>query len=243
MHVQVRRRLGGQHTATLVIWSCDQHEYIVRTDVLRFVFREAEPNLVVFVQPLEEAGQWDAVGAKLAAAAKALEGAGCAGAIICCNSVHQAYEVAQAAVTMPILHISEVAANEILKRGLKKVALFGTRFTADRASYFVTRLEQKGLQVVLSPEEERLELHEIIFNELTVDSITAKSRTRFAEMIRATMESGGADVALLACTELSLLQPEKEEAVAGGGGKERLLVLDTAELHAMAAVDFMLADA
>ena len=85
-------------------------------------------------QPLEEAGEWDAVGAKLAGAAQALEGAGCAGAIICCNSVHQAYDLAQAAVSMPILHISEVAADEILKRGLKKVALFGTRFTADPSS-------------------------------------------------------------------------------------------------------------
>ena len=200
-------------------------------------------------QPLEEAGEWDAVGAKLAGAAQALEGAGCAGAIICCNSVHQAYDLAQAAVSMPILHISEVAADEILKRGLKKVALFGTRFTADPGSYFTTRLEQKGLEVVLSPEAERMELHEIIFKELTVDLITPASRKRFAEMIRSTVESGGADVALLACTELSLLEPEKEEAirgaagaaggVAGGGG---LLLLDTALLHAMAAVDFMLTD-
>lgn len=197
------------------------------------------------MQPLEEAGEWEAVGAKLASAAKVLEAAGCAGAIICCNSVHQAYGIAQAAVSMPILHISEVAADEILRQGLKRVALFGTRFTADRASYFTTRLEQKGLQVVLSPEAERIELHEIIFNELTVDLITPQSRTRFAEMIRSTMESGDADVALLACTELSLLQPEREEAVAGGGpgSRERLLLLDTAKLHAMAAVDFMLADA
>ena len=197
------------------------------------------------VQPLEEAGEWDAVGAKLASAAKALEGAGCAGAIICCNSVHQAYDIAQAAVSMPILHISEVAANEILRQGLKRVALFGTRFTADRGSYFTKRLEQKGLQVVLSPEAERIELHDIIFDELTVDSITPQSRTRFAEMIRSTMESGDADVALLACTELSLLQPEREEAVAGGGpgNKDRLMILDTAKLHALAAVDFMLADA
>ena len=199
----------------------------------------------ICMQPLEEAGEWEAVGAKLASAAKVLEGAGCAGAMICCNSVHQAYDIAQAAVSMPILHISEVAADEILRQGLKRVALFGTRFTADRASYFTTRLEQKGLQVVLSPEAERMELHEIIFNELTVDSITPQSRRRFAEMIRSTMESGGADVALLACTELSLLQPEREEAVAGGGpgSEDRLLLLDTAKLHALAAVDFMLADA
>ena len=97
-------------------------------------------------QPLEEAGEWEAVGGKLAAAAKTLENAGCAGAIICCNSVHQAYDAAQAAVSIPILHISEVAADEILRRGLKTVALFGTRFTADAASYFTARLEQKGLQ-------------------------------------------------------------------------------------------------
>ena len=68
-------------------------------------------------------------------------------------------------------------------------------------------------------------------------------------MATAATAGGGADVALLACTELSLLEPEKEEAirgaagaaggVAGGGG---LLLLDTALLHAMAAVDFMLTD-
>ena len=93
-----------------------------------------------------------------------------------------------------------------------------------------------------------MELHEIIFKELTVDLITPASRKRFAEMIRSTVESGGADVALLACTELSLLEPEKEEAIlsaagaAGGAGGGGLLLLDTALLHAMAAVDFMLTD-
>ena len=59
-------------------------------------------------QPLEEAGEWDAVGAKLAGAAQALEGAGCAGAIICCNSVHQAYDLAQAAVYFLQLRMGEL---------------------------------------------------------------------------------------------------------------------------------------
>jgi aspartate/glutamate racemase len=82
-----------------------------------------------------------------------------------------------------------------------------------------------------------------------VDLITPASRKRFAEMIRSTVESGGADVALLACTELSLLEPEKEEAIRGAAGAAGgvadgggLLLLDTALLHAMAAVDFMLTD-
>lgn len=56
------------------------------------------------------------------------------------------------------------------------------------------------------------------------------------------MENTGADVALLACTELSLLQPQKEQPVASGGANGGMLVLDTAKLHAIAAVDFMLAD-
>ena len=72
---------------------------------------------------------------------------------------------------------------------------------------------------------------------MTVDVVKAKSQARFAEMIRSTVESGGTDVALLACTELSLLQPEQQEVIGGD-----VLVLDTVELHALAAVDFMLAD-
>merc|ERR1712224_354385 len=122
INAEVRRRLGGCHSAQLVLWSVDLQEVV----------------------SCEEKGEWDKIGTILATAAKGLASAGCKGIIICCNTVHRAFDMAQQAVPVPILHIAEVTAQEIQRRGLKKVALFGTQFTTVPDSFFVKRLEAHG---------------------------------------------------------------------------------------------------
>ena len=216
INAEVHRRLGRSHSARLLVWSCDQQEYIEQ----------------------EKVGNWPTVGEKLGAAAQVLEAAGCEGLLIACNSVHQGYERAQSAVSVPILHISEVAADALLARGLRRIALFGTLFTCHAESYMMERLERRGLEVVLAPEPERAELHDIIFEELTLGVVSEGSRRRFGEMLRASSEEGEVDAVLLACTELAMLEPCLQPGVGEAQGGPPLL--DTAQLHAMAAVDFML---
>jgi len=96
----VRARLGGWHSAELLVWSCDMHPVV-----------EAEFS-----------GDWARVGAHLAAAGRALERAGCEGLVIACNSVHEEAAFAQLcrAVSIPILHIAEVTADALLRSGVRR---------------------------------------------------------------------------------------------------------------------------
>ena len=96
----VRARLGGRHSAELLVWSCNMHPVV-----------EAE-----------FAGDWGRVGAHLAAAGRALERAGCEGLVVACNSVHEeaAFARLRRAVSVPILHIAEVTADALLRSGARR---------------------------------------------------------------------------------------------------------------------------
>jgi len=96
----VRKRMGGRHTAELLMWSCDMHPVV-----------EAE-----------FAGDWERVGAHLATAARALEGAGCEGLLVACNSVHNkvAFACLRSSVRIPILHIAEVTADALLQADIRR---------------------------------------------------------------------------------------------------------------------------
>ena len=96
----VYARLGGRHSAELLIWSCDMHPVV-----------EAEFG-----------GDWARVGEYLAVAGRALQRAGCEGLVVACNSVHEetAFACLRRAVSIPILHIAEVTADALLRSGARR---------------------------------------------------------------------------------------------------------------------------
>ncbi len=63
----VRARLGGLHSAHLLLYSVDFHE----------------------IEQLQRAGDWERAGARLAEAARALERAGAAAIALCTNTMHK----------------------------------------------------------------------------------------------------------------------------------------------------------
>lgn len=212
INAEVRRRLGGCHSARLMLSSVDLQEVV----------------------SLEESGDWDKIGAILADAAKGLCAAGCEAIVICCNTVHIAYDAAQEAVKVPILHIAEVTAAEVLRRGMSKVALFGTQFTARADSFFTKRLQAHNIQVVIDTPANLAELHRIIREEAEIADqtpIPAASKQAFVNMMRRAKEEEGAEAAILACTELGIVAVQTDIP--------DVPLLDTAHLHSIAAVDFM----
>lgn len=177
----VAARLGGLHSARLVLWSLDFDR----------------------IAELQHADDWDAAGEILAAAARRLERAGADELVICANTMHRVAPAVERAVRIPLIHLADVTADALLDAGYRRAALLGTRFTMEQP-FYRERLEGLGVDIDVPAPAERAEIHRIIFEELVKGRIEASSRERFAAIVRR-MHAAGAPAVILGCTEFTLL--------------------------------------
>jgi aspartate racemase len=181
-----RERLGGAHSAELLIRSVD----------------------FAPIADLQARDNWDATGAILAGHARVLEGAGAEAILICANTMHLNAPQVQAAVAAPLIHIGDATAAALKARSVTKALLLGTRFTMEKP-FYAERLEAAGLAVLTPSKADRDRLHAIIYDELVVGVITEPSRATVLEIIAAG-RAAGADGIIFGCTEIGLLlDPEK----------------------------------
>jgi len=186
---RVRARLGGLHSARLVLYSVDFAE----------------------IETLQQSGDWDAAGRVLAAAAQALRNAGAEALVICTNTMHKvAPQIAQQ-VDLPILHIADATAERIQARGITRVALLGTRFTMEQ-DFYRERLVAQGLGVLTPAAPARAELHRIIYEELCLGVIREASRVMLRQCM-AELVAQGAEGIILGCTEIGLLVGDADTSV------------------------------
>lgn len=178
----VKERLGGLHSAKLILYSVDFHE----------------------IERLQHAGDWVAAGALLAQAAQALERAGAECLVLCTNTMHKVASSLEAAVNIPLLHIADPTAEAIKAAGLQKVGLLGTRFTMEQDFYRGRLTEKHGLDVLTPSPEDRAIVHDIIYQELCLGIIEPASRTHYRR-IMAQLKAEGAQAIILGCTEITLL--------------------------------------
>ena len=182
----VRERLGGLHSAKVVLYSVDFHE----------------------IAQLQRAGNWDEAEAMLARAAKGLVAAGAEILVICTNTMHKLAVQLEAAAGIPLLHIAMPTAMAIQHAGLRKVGLLGTRFTMEQPFYRDLLQEQYGLDLVIPTEAERAEVHRVIFEELCVGVVRDESRQRYHQIMD-NLVARGAEGIILGCTEIAMLvKPE-----------------------------------
>jgi aspartate racemase len=177
----VRERLGGLHSARLVLWSLD----------------------FAPIAELQAQGDWAATGAILADAARRLEGAGAQAILICANTMHLNAPQVAAAVTAPVIHIADATAQALKARGVTRALLLATRFTMEKPIYR-ERLEATGLSVLTPDQGDRDRLHGIIYDELVVGVTAEASKAAILEII-ARGRAAGADGIIFGCTEIGLL--------------------------------------
>jgi len=170
--------------------------------------------------------QWDSILQILITAAKTLEDGGSDFIILCTNTMHKLAEQIQEEITVELLHIADATADEINRAEIKKVGLLGTRPTMEQ-DFYRTRLEKKGIQVLVPNEEDREIVHDIIFKELCLGNIKQESRIVYKRIIEELVIMG-ADGIVLGCTEIPLLV--KKEDV-------RVPLFDTTYIHAIKAVE------
>ena len=186
----IRERLGGFHSARVVLYSVNFHE----------------------IERLQHAGDWDAAGAILSEAARLLEAGGAAFLVLCTNTMHKVASHIEAAVNIPLLHIADPTAAEIKRAGVSTVGLLGTRFTMEQAFYRDRLSEHHGLHVVVPEPEDREVIHRIIYEELCLGIIKPESRSEYRRVMK-NLATQGVQAIILGCTEISLLVDQQDSEV------------------------------
>jgi aspartate racemase len=177
----VRDRLGGRHSARLLMSSLD--------------FGPVEAAMAE--------GRWDVVSAHLIEAAGQLRAAGAEALLICANTMHKAADAVTAAVPLPLIHIADVTAAALAAAGATRPLLLGTRYTMEQP-FLRERLANLGVATTIPDQADRDELHRIIFDELVVGIVNETSRAAMVAIIDKA-KTAGADSVIFGCTEFGLL--------------------------------------
>ncbi len=186
----VAERLGGLHSARVLLYSVDFHE----------------------VEQFQHAGRWEEAGELLAETARCLEAGGAEGIVLCTNTMHKVAEPIESAVEVPLLHIVDPTGEAIKAAGCRRVGLLGTRFTMEQPFYRQRLAERFGLDVLVPGEADRELVHRVIFEELCAERIEPDSRRAFQRII-ADLAEQGAEAVILGCTEIALLIGEDDVAL------------------------------
>ena len=136
----------------------------------------------------------------------------------------------EAAVGIPLLHIVDATADEIVRCGVTTVGLLGTRFTMEQPFYRERLITKYGLNVLTPGRSERDVLHRVIFEELCLGRLIPASREACRQIMQQ-LVARGAEAMILGCTELSGLIATADAAVP---------LFDTTAIHARTAAEWSL---
>lgn len=206
----VKAALGGFHSAKIVMVSVDFAE----------------------IEALQQQGDWHAAGDLLARAAQSVERAGADCLLIATNTMHKVASAIEQAITIPLLHIADATAEQLITDGITRVGLLGTRFTMEQDFYTGRLEEQFGIDVLVPDQAERDIVHRIIYQELCQGRIEDESRQRYLAIIDS-LHAQGAQAVILGCTEIAMLVGQRDTTVP---------LYDTTALHAQQAVAWALND-
>ena len=201
---EIKERMGGLHSAKCLLYSVDFGE----------------------IEPFMRTGQWEKIGEELINAARVLENGGADLILLCTNTMHKLYDQIQEEIEIQILHIADATLEKILQENIKKVGLLGTRETMEQ-DFYNSRIENKGIQVIVPDEKEKELVNQVIFEELCLGKINDRSRKNYIKIIEGLI-SMGAEGIVLGCTEIPLLINKDDSSVP---------LFDTTYIHAMKAVE------
>lgn len=200
----IKAELGGLHSAKICLYSVDFSE----------------------IESLQHQGKWDETAVILSKAAQSVEAGGADCLLICTNTMHKVAPQIEEQITIPILHIADATAEQLLSDGVTKVGLLGTRFTMEQDFYKRRLVDKFGIEVLVPNEGDRDVIHTVIYSELCQGVVSAESRERYLEVVDR-LSSQGAQAVILGCTEIALLINQQHTDIP---------LYDTTKIHADYAV-------
>jgi aspartate racemase len=177
---RVQERLGGHHSADLLVHSLDFSE----------------------IRQCQIDGDWERAGKIMAASAAGLVGAGAQLVVLATNLMHKAAGAIEDAIPVPFLHIADAVGQEAGRLAARRIGLLGARPVLEDG-FYAERLARHGIETVVPDERTRARLNEIIFGELTLGEVRPESQAELRGAVAA-LAADGAQAVALACTELEL---------------------------------------
>ena len=205
----ISKALGDLHSAHCIVYSVDFQD-VVET---------------------HKSGDWDRAAAILTEVALRLKAAGADFLAMATNTMHIVAPQVRAAAGMPFVHIAEMTADRLIRDGIDKVGLLGTKFTMEM-DFYKDVLKERGIAVLIPDAPAREEIHRVINEELALGDFNAASRKRYCAEIDKFAAQGAKGV-ILGCTEIGLLVQQQHSS---------LPVYDTALIHAEEIAKFALAE-
>ena len=209
LNQEIKRKLGGLHSAKIILSSVDFEE----------------------IEKFQHSSLWEETAKILSHEAKAVENANADFLIICTNTMHKVAPEIEENINIPILHIADATGEALVKDGINKVALLGTKFTMTE-EFYKNRIEDKfAIEVVIPNEKEQDLIHEVIYKELCLGKCNKSSRDEYIKIIKRLEKQCDCEGVILGCTEISMLIKQ---------GYVDIPLYDTTELHVLAAVEYSL---
>ena len=183
----VRARLGGHHSAEIVLWSVN----------------------FAGIEALQRAGDWNKAGVELASLARKLEVAGAEIIVLCTNTMHVVAPAVEQTVKIPFLHIADATAAALKAARSRRPLLLATRYTMEQDFYKARLAQRHGIEAIVPDAEGRTAVHDIIYAELVRGVVSPSSRERYLAVVAQGVESG-ADSVIFGCTEIGLLLSQSD---------------------------------
>lgn len=203
----INERLGGSHSAKLLLCSVNFNDF----------------------KTLQEKDDWEQIEKMMSGIAQRLETAGADCIVMATNTPHLIAGTVRQKIKIPLLHIAEETAKEIVQQKISKAGLLGTKFTMEH-SFFKDKLSAAGIEPIIPEISDRDLIHASIFNELTKGIFKDETKKKYLCIIDK-LHKAGAQGVIFGCTEIALL-------IDPAGCKVK--VFDTTAIHSKAAVDFAL---
>src|SRR5437667_3735802 len=151
--------------------------------------------------------------------------------IISANTPHIVFDEVAPRLPVPLISIVEATRATAKAPNLKRLALFGTRYTM-QADFYPRVFAREGIELLAPDPHDQDYLHEKYFSELVPGKFLAETRAGLLAIVDRMKAKNDIDGVILAGTELRLLLRGREH-----GG---IPLLDTTKSHVEAAVNEIL---
>lgn len=151
--------------------------------------------------------------------------------IIAANTPHIVFDEVARRSPIPFISIVEATCAHAKSRGLRRLALFGTRYTM-RADFYQRVFARDGIELVVPVPKDQDYIHEKYFAELVPGIFLPETREDLLAIIDRMKAESAIDGVTLAGTELAL--------ILRGESRNGVALLDTGKIHCQAAVNEML---
>ncbi len=150
--------------------------------------------------------------------------------LLASNTPHIVFDRLKKSSPIPLLSIVELACKKVKSENIKRVGLFGTKFTMQN-NFYKEVFSRESIEIIAPNEESQNYIHKIYFDELVKGIISKETKMNLLEIIKEMKNSDKIEGLILGGTELSLIFNEKDN--------ENILLYDTTKIHIEGIMEYL----